>query len=563
MATAVLDPVTDYARSVVANQSLHGRWIRLACERHLRDLSDARFVWDVAEANQRIAFFPTLRHYKGAFKGRPFALEPWQKFIIGSLFGWKLKESGLRRYRYAFVMVPRKNGKTLLAAGVALLMLIGGGQMKPNGKFDPEAGAEVYFVATKEDQAKIGWGDCRKMVKRSPGYADKLTTKQREIIFESADGVCRYLGSDSDTLDGLNPNCAIKDEFHAWPDRNLHDVIEDAFGARTQPLDFIITTEGTLRNGVHDEISAHARAVLEGKGKYTDESFFAAIYQIDEEDDPFDENAWRKANPNLGVSKSVDYMRDQAAKARLMPGKLSTFLTKQLDRRTDVQDRWLSVDMWDACEGVVDPVALKGRQCFAGLDLARSRDMSALALVFPDDAGGFDVLMRYWIPEEEMQERIGRDRVPYDQWAREGLIGTTDGNVADFRRIESELIALAKDYPIQELAYDPMFATDLAMRLKDDAGVNTVDFVQTFKNYAMPCKELERLLISGKLRHGGHKVLRWNAGNVVVRTGPSGNQMPDKAKSSQRIDGISALLMALGRAVTREAPTIGPGIFFG
>lgn len=556
------DPVTAYARDVIEGRIDSCKWIRMACERHMRDLSDPRFVWDLREAAQRIAFFPTLRHYKGAFKGKPFTLEPWQKFVIGSIFGWKLKSNGLRRYRRAIVKVPRKNGKTFLAAGVALLMLTGGGQMLPNGRFAPEAGAEVYFVATKEDQAKIGWGDCKKIVKRSPGYADHLTTKQREIIYETADAVCKYLGSDSDTLDGLNPSCAIKDEFHAWPDRNLHDVIQDAFGAREQPLDFIITTEGTLRLGIHDEVDKHARDVLEGKGKYADESFFAAIWQIDEDDDPFDEKSWRKANPNLGISKSLDYMRDEAAQARLMPGKLSTFLTKQLNRRTDVQERWLSVDQWDACEGVIDLEKLKGRQCFAGMDLARSKDMSALALVFPDDAGGFDVLMRYWIPEDEMQERIARDRVPYDLWAREKLITVTSGNVADFRQIETEVAEMAALYPMTEWAYDPMFATDLALRLRDDHGLNPVEFGQTFKNYAMPCKELERLLISGKLRHGGHKVLRWNAGNVVVRTGPSGNQMPDKAKSSQRIDGISALLMALGRAVVKEAPAQGPMIWF-
>jgi phage terminase large subunit-like protein len=557
------DPVTAYARDIIEGRIVACKWIRLACERHMRDLADGRFVWDLREAVKRIEFFPTLRHYKGEFKGKAFILEPWQKFIVGSIFGWKLKANGLRRYRSAFVKVPRKNGKTFLAAGVALQMLMFGGQLQLDGKFSAESGAEVYFVATKEDQAKIGWGDCRKIVKRSPGYAERLTTKQKEIIYERADGTCKYLGSDSDTLDGLNPSCAIKDEFHAWPSRDLHDVIEDAFGARAQPLDFIITTEGTLRHGIHDEIDAHARSVLEGKSSYADESFFAAIYQIDEDDDPFDERSWFKANPNLGVSKSLDYMRDQAAKARLMPGKLSTFLTKQLDRRTDVNERWLSIDMWDGCASVIDSEKLKGRQCFAGMDLARSKDMSALALVFPDDAGNYDVLMRYWLPEDEMKARIERDRVPYDLWAREGLITVTDGNVTDFGQIETEIGTLAQSFPIQEFAYDPMFATDLAMRLKDAHGINAVDFVQTFKNYAMPCKELERLLISSHLRHDGHKVLRWNASNVVVRTGPSGNQMPDKAKSSQRIDGISALLMALGRAVLKEAPAAGPGIFFG
>lgn len=557
-----IDPVTEYAEDVIAGRIEACKWVRLACERHVRDLSDPRFRWDLREALQRIDFFPILRHFEGKFKGKPFILEPWQKFVIGSIFGWKDADTGLRRYRRAFVKIPRKNGKTFLAAGVSLMMLVGGGCVRPDGTFEPEPGAQVYFVATKEDQAKIGFRFCTTIVKRSPGLSDRIETKQREIRFDDADAVCRYLGSDSDTLDGLNPSCAVKDEFHAWPDRSLHDVIADAFGARAQPLDFIITTEGTLRLGIYDEVEKHACDVLEGRGKYVDERFFAAMYQIDVEDDPFDEKAWRKANPNLGVSKSLDYMRDEAAQARLMPGKLSTFLTKQLNRRTDVQDRWLSIELWDACEGVVLPEKLKGKQCFAGLDLARSKDMSALALVFPDSAGGFDVIMRYWLPEDEIQERIRRDRVPYDLWTREGLILKTPGNVADFRQIETDIAELHADFPIQEIAYDPTFATDLALRLRDDHGLNPVDFTQTFRNYAMPCKELERLLISGQLRHGGHKVLRWNAGNVVVRVGPSGNQMPDKAKSSLRIDGIAALLMGLGRALLKVEQGVGPGIMF-
>lgn len=556
------DPVTAYARAVIEHPAEHCKWVRLACERHMRDLADDRFRWDSSEAERRIEWFGTLRHYKGPFKGKPFHPEPWQKFVIGSVFGWKLRRNGLRRYRYALVMVPRKNGKTFTAAGIALSMLMYGGQLRPNGTFEPEAGAEVYFVATKEDQAKIGWNDCKKIVKRSPGYARRLTAKQKEIGYENADAVCRFLGSDSDTLDGLNPNCAIKDEFHAWPSRDLHDVIEDAYGAREQPLDFIITTEGTLRHSIHDEIVAHARSILEGKGKYEDESFFAAIWQIDQDDDPFNELSWKKANPNLGVSKSLDYMRDQAAKARLMPGKLSTFLTKQLNRRTDAVDRWLSIDLWDACDGVIDEKNFENRPCVAALDLARSSDMSALALVFADDSGGVDVIMRYWIPEDEMQARIDRDRVPYGQWVQEGLITTTDGKVTDFRKIEADIAEIAKKFQITELAYDPTYATDLALRLRDEHGVNVLEFLQTFRNFAMPCEDMERLLVSRKIRHGGHKVLRWNAGNAVVRKGPSGNKMPDKAKSSQRIDGLVALLMGMGRTSLAETPGVGPSVFF-
>lgn len=564
-----IDPVTDYAESVRDGKIDACKWVNLACARHLSDVENsfkenAAFKWDLDEAVRRIKICETMYHYQGPAKGTPFHVEPWEAFVIGSTFGWKVRKTGLRRFKYSFVKVPKKNGKTFLAVTVGTQMLMFGGQMLPTGVFEAEGGAEVYFVATKEDQAKKGWGDMVKVGRRSPGYSKRLTFRQKEIRHNESDGVCKPLGSDSDTLDGLNPSCVVKDELHAWKDRRLWDIMEDGFGARSQPIDFIITTEGTVRHSISDEIDGLAKSILSRDGGYEQDNFFAIIYTIDENDDPFDEKTWFKANPCLGVfgAKSLDYMRDQAAMARKMPSKFSTFMTKQLNVRMDVENRWLSMDLWDACEGVVNLEALKGCQCFAGMDLARSKDMSALALVFPDDAGGFDILMRYWIPEDEMQERIGRDRVPYDLWAREGLITATAGNVTDYGQIETEVAELAKIYPMQELAYDPMFATDLAMRLKDGHGLNPVDFVQTFKNYALPCKELERLLVSGKLRHGGHKVLRWNAGNAVVRVGPSGNQMPDKAKSSQRIDGISALLMALGRAVLKEAPGVGPGIWF-
>lgn len=547
-----INPVTEFALDIVQGRKTACKWVKLACERHLRDLKDARWVFDEDEVNKRIKLFPLLKHYKGSFKGKPFILSDWQKFVIGSIFGWKWKDSAKRRYRYAFIKVPRKNGKTFLAAGVAIQMLLYGRNLQKNGKLQPEGGAEVYFVATKEDQAKIGWKDCCSIIKRSLGFSEKLTVRIHEIRYDDQDAFCKSLGSDSETLDGLNPVCAIKDEFHAWPDRNLHDVIEDAYGARDQPLDFIITTEGTLRNSIHDEIDTHCKNILSSDGSYLDDSFFAMIYEPDEGDDPFDEKTWEKSNPNLGISKSMDYMRDQASKARLMPNKYSTFLTKQLNRRTDISERWLSMDQWDACKRVVEEENLVGIAGTAGLDLARSRDMSSFQAIFPDGNGGFSIVSRYWIPEAEIEERKRRDRVPYDVWERQGFLTVTEGNVTDFRLIENEVAELCHKFQINELAYDPMFATDLALRLRDDHGLNVTEFSQTFKNFAMPCKELERLLISGQLHHNGNPILRWNAGNVVSRVGPSGNQMPDKAKSSARIDGIVALLMALGRQLNTE-----------
>lgn len=554
------DPVSAYARDVAAGRIVACKWVRLACGRHLRDLQDPRFFFDVAEAVRRIEFCRQLRHYKGAAKGRPFEPEPWQQFIIGSVFGWKWRATSLRRFRSALTMVPRKNGKTYKAAAVAIQMLIAGGNLQPDGRFGKEAGAEVYFVATKEDQAKIGWGDCGKIVKRSPGFSDLIAKRVKELRYEDQDAVCRPLGSDSDSLDGLNPNCAVKDEFHAWKDRDLHDVIDDAYGAREQPLDFIITTEGTLRGGIHDEVVQHAHNVLQGV--YADDTFFAIIFTIDEGDDPFAELSWHKANPNLGVSKSLDYMRDQAAKARLLPAKLSTFLTKQLNVRVNAATAWLALDQWDKCKTPVAPDLLRGRRCIAALDLARSKDMSAAAALFPADDGSLDIMLRYWLPEEELEDRIRRDRVPYDQWAKSGLLKLTEGNVTDFREIERDLVEWKNTFRMEELAYDPMFATDLALRLRDDHGLTVTEFPQMYRFYTLPCTELERRLAGGTIRHGGHPILRWNATNVILREGPSGNKMPDKIKSTGRIDGIAALLMALGRLVAKT-PTAAPGFDLG
>lgn len=561
------DAATAYAKSVATGSVPACKWVKLACQRHLADLersaTDAEYPYhfDAKEAARRIEFCATLRHYKGPAKGHPFILEPWQSFIVGSVFGWKVRATKLRRFRYALVIVPRKAGKTFLASAVALQLLVAGGNLQEDGTFSVEHGAEVYFVATKEDQAKIGWSDCVRIARRSPGFADVVSPRVKELRYDPIDGVCRPLGADSDSLDGLNPSAAVKDELHAWKSRDLWDVIEDAFGAREQPLAFVISTEGTVRGGIFDEQLSHAKNVLEGGAGYTDDAYFAVIYTIDEGDDPFAESSWWKSNPNLGISKSLDYMRDQSAKARLMPAKLATFLTKQLNVRVNAATAWLSAEAWEACAAPVDPAALHGAQCVVGLDLARSKDMSSAAALFPDGNGGVEVLMRYWLPEDELEARIHRDRVPYDQWARAGFLTLTEGNVTDFRQIEADLVAWKNTFALQELAYDPMFATDLALRLRDDHGFAVTEFAQTYKNYTLPCKELERLIAGRQIRHGGHPILRWNAANVIVREGPSGNLMPDKAKSSARIDGIAAVIMALGRVTTAtEVPA--PGISF-
>ena len=553
------DPATDYARSVIDGDIVAPMPVRLACERHLRDLRNPDFVWDAEEVRRRLVMCRTLRHYKGPFKGRPFEPTPWQCFVIGSVFGWKLKRNGLRRFRKAFVMVPRKNGKTYLAASIAIMMLVSGGQLQRDGRFSKEPGAEVYFVATKEDQAKIGWTDCAKIVKRSPGFSAMLKVRVKEIRYEDQDSFCKPLGADSDSLDGLNPSCAVKDEFHAWKDRALNEVIDDAYGAREQPIDFIITTEGTLRDGVHDDTVAHLDNIL--RQAVSDESFFGIMWRPDDGDDVFDERVWAKVNPNLGVSKSLEYMRERAARARMMPRELATFRTKQLNQRVNAAVQWIDLQQWDAGKEAIDVTKLRALPCYAGLDLARKNDMSALALVFGTAGGTIDVLFRYWMPEEGLRDRGYRDRAPYVEWAKAGILTVTEGNVTDFRQIEADIAELHAQYDIRSLRYDPMHATDLALRLRDDHGIAVEEFLQTYRNYTPACSELDRLLAGAKIRHGGNPIARWNAKNATQRMGPSGNVMPCKLTSTGRIDGISALCMGIGSLVF-SAPTAAVGIDF-
>jgi len=531
------DPVTAYAREVIDGKRLACKWERLACERHLTDLERRAFHWDVEEAVKRINFFPSLRHYKGQRAGESFALHPSQAFSIGALYGWKTHKGGPRRFRYYYEEIPRKNGKTTKSAGVGIMGLL------------EESGAEVYSVATKEDQAKIGWRDGRAMIKGSPGLTEMLSLRVKEIRFDQRESVWKPLGADSETLDGLNPSLALMDELHAWANRDLWDVIDDGMGARLQPLIFQITTAGSNRFGICMEQRKHVASILEGT--VTDDHYFGVIYTIDEGDDPHDPQSWRKANPLLGIAKTEEFMRQQSHMAEQLPGKLNAFLNKQLNVWTEQDVRWLSLSAWDACAGPVslDEFAVTGRQCVGGLDMAATTDIAALVRYFDGEGDQPDVVLpTFWLPEETMRERSRRDRVPYEQWANQGLIRVTPGNVVDYDRVRADIMAMHERTPFRELAYDPWNLTQLATQLQGD-GLTMVPFRQGFASLSPAAKELEKRLLGRSFVHGGNPILRWMAGNVAVEMDPAGNIKPSKRKSTERIDGIVALIMSLGRAM--------------
>lgn len=546
MTVATRSAVTDYAERVLTARIVTGRLVRLACERHLADLKRSDLWFDPDAADAAIEFFDFLPHSKGEWAGTPFELAPWQKFIVGSLFGWKNLD-GSRRFRVSFVEVARKNGKTTLASGVALLLAF----------FDDEPGAEVYALATKGEQAKIVWGEGKAMVLGSPFLKARVTVLANNLHQESTRSKFQWVASEADTLDGLNPNGVIIDELHAHKTRALWDVMQTATGARRQPLIFAITTAGFDRASVCWEQAVYAQKVLEGS--VTDDTFFCYIATIDEGDEWTDPTAWVKANPNLGVSVKIEDLRRKCEKAKQVPGEVNAFLQLHLDVWTTQSVRWLSDEMWAAQQ----PTALedlKGRLCYAGLEASSTYDIAALTLWFPDDDGaGGSVIPFFWAPQEAIEKRSREDNVPYDTWANDGHLVATEGNVLDYDAIRAKLNDLFLEYDIREVATKRWNVTQLQSQLIGD-GFDVVQYSDGYSGMSEPTKELERLLIEGKVRHGNGPILRWMASNVAVRRDAEEHIRPDKAASTEDITGIVALIMAIGRGMLQDNSSA--GVFF-
>jgi len=536
-----------YVSEVLAGIQPAGKWAKLACRRHVQDLEegpDRGLRFDAAAARQAIAFFQLLKHSKGEWAGRPLRLEPWQQFVVASLFGWK-RADGTRRFRTAYNEVARKNGKTTMAAGLGLYLMLA----------DGEPGAEIYSVATKRDQARISHGEATRMAKSSPAIRREVRIVRDNIHIVDTASKFEPLGADADTLDGLNVHGAVVDEVHAHKTREVWDVIETATGARRQPLMFAITTSGYDRQSLCYQQHEYTQKVLEGV--IEDDSWFGVIYSIDEEDEWDDEAAWVKANPNLGVSKKLDDMRRLAARAKEMPSQLNTFVRRHLDVWTQAETKWVNLEHWIQCGQAVDAEGLRGRTCYGGLDLSSNIDVSAWVLVFPPAAEGdrYQVLPRFWIPEEAMVERSRRDRVPYDAWVRQGYITATPGSVIDYAWILHQIDEDAQAYDIREVAFDRWGATKIQTELMERGGEDwLVQFGQGYVSMSPPMKELERLILEHQLAHGNNPVLTWMANNLVVRQDPAGNLKPDKEKSTEKIDGMVALVMGLDRALRHEPP---------
>jgi len=538
----------QYVRDVLNGTVVACKWVKLACQRHLHDLEHSHkrgLHFDEKAGARAIKFFNFLKHSKGEWANKPVVLEPWQQFCVWVVFGWK-RADGTRRFRSVYQEVARKNGKSTMVSGIGLYMLLA----------DGEAGAEIYSAATKRDQAKITWMEAARMARKTSGlnkliniFGDRNPKATSCSISVSLTGSkFEPLGRDADSMDGLNVHCALIDELHAHKNRDMVDILDTATGSRRQPLIWMITTAGYNRQTICFEMHQYTEKVL--SDLVEDDSFFGIIFSLDEEDDWEDERCWAKSNPNLGVSKRLDDMRAKALKAKEQPSAQNAFLRLELNTWTQAETRWINIEHWNDCNKAFDVESLQGRECYGGLDLSSTLDVTALVLVFPPQKLDEDyiVLPFFWVPEETIIQRSKRDRVPYDLWERKGLVKTTPGEVVDYDFIQQEIEVLARNYDIREIAFDRWNATSLINRLAERHVTKLVEFGQGYVSMSPASKLFESKYISRQINHLGNPVLSWMASNVVVTSDPAGNIKPDKAKSTERIDGIVAMIMGLDRA---------------
>ena len=497
-------------------------------------------MFDEGKARRTVEFINCLKHTKGRWRGQPFELLPWQEKIIRDVFG-TVKENGYRQYNTAYVEIPKKNGKSELAAGVALYMTCG----------DTEWGAEVYGCASDRQQASIVFDVAVDMVDQCPALKKRIkpVMSVKRLVYQPTNSFYQVLSAEAYTKHGLNVHAVIFDELHSQPNRELFDVMTKGSGdARTQPLFFLITTAGTDRHSVCFEQHQKAEDLI--LGRKIDDTFYPVIYGASDEDDWISEKVWYDANPSLGYTIDIEKVRNACLSARDNPAEENIFRQLRLNQWVKQSTRWMQMEKWDACGFPVNERELLGRECFGGLDLSSTTDITALVLVFPPrtEDEKYILLPYFWIPEENIRLRVRRDHVPYDVWEQQGFLKTTEGNVIHYGFIERFIEELGTRYNIREIAFDRWGAVQMVQNL-EGMGFTVVPFGQGFKDMSPPSKELMKLTLEQKLAHGGHPVLRWMMDNIFVRTDPAGNIKPDKEKSTEKIDGAVAAVMALDRAI--------------
>jgi len=526
----------QYAYNIVKGKIAVCKWVRRACQRHLDDLEIGKFTFDADKANRACRFIELLNHTKGEWskRGEQIRLEPWQSFLVASIFGW-LKQDGSRRFRRVLVLVPRKNGKSALAAGIALYMLVA----------DNEAGAEVYSGATTEKQAWEVFRPAQIMARKNPQLLEHFGLEiNAKSLFVPETG-SRFEPVIGNPGDGASPSCSIVDEYHEHKTDALLDTMETGMGARTQPLSFIITTAGDNLGGPCYALQIDAQRILE---KHVEnDGFFALIYGTDPEDDWTTEAALRKANPNYGISVGGDFLAAKQAEARETARKQGTFKTKHLNMWVGARDAYFNVQKWSECaKRDLRLEDFEGQPCFIGMDLASKVDIAALEILFPLDDGSFARFGRYYLPEARLEDG---ENDHYRGWAIDGWLTVTDGEIIDFKQIRDDILDFAVRFDVSEIAYDPHQATMLVTDLMEQ-GLRCIEVRPSVLNFSDPMKTLDGFIRAGKIRHAGDPVMSWMVSNVVASEDAKENVYPRKNRNEDKIDGVVALLMALNRTLS-------------
>lgn len=519
------------------------KFVRQACTRQLKDLKRwakrGLYLFDYIEGAEWCEFVEALPHIKGEKGGEDIRLEDWQCFAISTAFGWQARGSNHRRFRRSYLELPRGNGKSALSSGIALKAM----------SADGEEGAEVYSAATVRDQAKIVLGTAQAMARKRPKFCEALgiEVQANAIVQQSTSSVMMALSADAHTLDGKNIHLAVIDELHAHRTRDVFDVLETGAGKRKRSMIWVITTAGSDRAGICYEQRTYATKVLGGQAQ--DESLFAMIYTIDEDDDWTDEAAWRKANPNWGISVDPANVAMLAAKAMQMPSAQAGFKTKHLNVWVSADSPWMDMRAWDkAGDPTLDERAFDGLASYIALDLASKTDIAAMVRVIPKEIDGlthYYAFANFYLPEQAIE--TGRNS-QYRGWQIAGLLSVTPGDTIDFQTIIDDVVEISSRAQVEEVAYDPWQATFMAQKLSDN-GATTVEFRNTVANFSAPMKELDALVRQGRFHHDGNAAFAWMVSNVVHHTDAKENIYPRKERPENKIDGVIAAIMALARAL--------------
>ena len=541
-----MDSVTSYAKKVVAGKIIAGDSVKKACKRHLKDLKKSKrkdypYFFDAEQAEYCFAFAKNYcRHSKGKWAGKPLILEDWQRFVVGSIFGWKRKDDDTRRFRYFYIQVARKNGKSTLMAFIGLYVIV----------CDGENGAEIYSAATKKDQARIIFDEAKNMIGKSPELRTILTTYRNNITFDAQLSKFEPLSSDSETLDGLNVHLGLIDELHAHKTGDVYNILDSATGARTQPLIGTGTTAGRNPNCFCKELYDYYKNIL--NETVENEDIFIYIAELDENDDWTDPQNWIKANPNINVSVNLKDMESVYTASKNIPSKLNEFKCKKLNMWVTDTASWANMEQYNKPPTLkITKEDLIGKKCYAAGDLSVRNDLASVVFEFPLSDGYFAVLHHDFIPEDKIFDNSQKHHIDYQRYIDMGYITATPGNAVDFDYIEDYILRMREKYDILEVCLDPWNATQLMSHLIDE-GMKVVEVRQGFKTLSEPTKELGITIEDRKLIHFDDPMLKWAVGNTVVTFDENGNVRPNKAKSINKIDPAMALIIAHTRAYTHE-----------